>query len=112
MTILNITRRDVLKGLALNTLSGIFVNLLPSSSLSIEETEEEYVKAFKVILKVWEKTEKCEPLVFLQRLGLTRHSSMQDYKLRIEHDFIENIILEINGFVLSKTEVALAASIS
>ena len=112
MAMLNITRRDILKGLAFDALSGISLNILSSSALGIKEFEIEYGKALKIILKVWEQAEKYKPQVFLQCLGLTENSSIRGYKLRIEHDFTENVILEINGFVLSKTEVALGASLS
>jgi hypothetical protein len=107
-----LTRRKMLKGIAFSTLSSLYIKPLTSFAFVQKKTSGLDNPELKELRDKWFKAEKCDPQDFLSKSGLGEHSSPTSYRLQIENDFKENNIFAINGFVLSKTEVALAASLA
>jgi hypothetical protein len=104
-----LTRRKMLKGIAFSSLSSLYITPLVSFAFAQQKAPGLNNPELNELLEKWFKEEKCDPQDFLSKSGLYEHSSPNSFRTQIENDFKENNTFAINGFVLSKTEVALAA---
>jgi len=61
---------------------------------------------------VWEKSEKCCPIQFINKLSISVINDQTLLRAQISNEFKKNEVVDINGLIVSKTEAALLASLS
>jgi hypothetical protein len=106
-----LTRRTILKGIAFGSLSSLYLTPLVSFAFQQKSVPSSDSPELKELRDKWFKEEERDPQDFLRESGLDEHSTPTCFREQIEKDFKQNNTFEISGFILSKTEVALAASL-
>jgi len=61
---------------------------------------------------IWEKSEKCCPIQFINELSRSVINDQTLLRAQISNEFKKSEIVNINGLIVSKTEAALLASLS
>lgn len=99
----------------------LLVNFLSVSSLSVLASPVKYanqrlsknvlVEEFIYVYKFWKSFTEEEPVVYLKSRGVSNEISYSSIRNLSVDDFRRGNTLEIKGFVLSKIEVSVIASI-
>lgn len=86
------------------TLGSIFVNKdVSGQTLAFDEYRQVYTE--------WINEVGCEPLEYLSSLGVYDLNNKKEIKALVIQDFSSGNIINIQGFVLSKVEASIIASI-
>jgi len=70
--------------------------------------DSETISELDLALKVWEKNETSTPYMYIDKAI----SDETDLKKVIQEEFLSSMVLEVNGLVLSKLEVAFLAAVA
>jgi hypothetical protein len=98
-------RRNLIKSLTVLPLTALSIPLLSTVNNTFTNPTN---KLFDMALKTWKKTEVISPATYIEKLQLNK----ENYKATQIREFAEGNILELDGLILSKSEVASLANIA